>query len=365
MTGPGRRPPGHRLEFQTARRLASLPPSWQLALAGGRPVARDGLILDPGLQLLLALRRRRGLRPLETLPVAAARRRIRRDAAAATGRPVPVGLVTDLALDGPAGPLPARHYRPPEAGRPPPLLLFLHGGGFVVCDLDTHDQACRLLCRVAGVQVLSVGYRLAPEHRFPAAVHDAWAALGWAAANATRLGADPTRLAVGGDSAGGNLAAVVAQRAAHEGGPALALQLLIYPAVDRTRPYRSLELFADGFFLTRAEIEWFHRTYSTPDDRGHPWLSPIRGPDLSGLAPALVVTAGFDPLRDEGEAYAAAMAAAGTEVRLRRHPAMIHGFINMIDLSLTARAALAGVAGEVRAMLAGARRNPSGDEASR
>jgi acetyl esterase len=340
-----------RLRFQLARRLGALPPAWQRRLARAGPVTRDGLTLDPGLQLLLALRGRRRLVPLETLPVAAARRRTRREAAAATGRLLPVRSVADLTVDGADGPLPARHYTPHAQEGPHPLLLYLHGGGFVVCDLDTHDQACRLLCRQAGVQVLSVAYRLAPEHPFPAAVSDAWAALCWAAANATRLGADPARLAVGGDSAGGNLAAVVAQRAAREGGPALALKLLLYPPVDRTTPYRSLELFADGFFLTRAEIDWFDRNYASPEDRGDPRRSPLRAADLSGMAPALVVTAGFDPLRDEGEAYAAALAAAGTEVRLCRFPGMLHGFVNMIDLSRSARAALVEVAGEVGVML--------------
>jgi acetyl esterase len=342
-----------RLQFHLARRLDGLPPSWQRRLAGGAPVTLDGLTLDPGLQLLLALRRRR-LVELESLSPAAARRLICREAAAVTGRPLPVGSVADLTVDGAAGPLPARHYTPAEPG-PHPLLLFLHGGGFVLCDLDTHDQVCRLLCRRAGVQVLSVAYRLAPEHPFPAAVSDAWAALCWAAGNAARLGADPARLAVGGDSAGGNLSAVVAQRAAREGGPTLALQLLLYPAIDRTAPYRSLELFADGFFLTRAEIDWFDRHYWTPDDRGDPRLSPLPGAGLPGLAPALVVTAGFDPLRDEGEAYAAAMAAGGTEVRLRRHPGMIHGFANLIDVSRSARAALVEVADEARTMLAATR----------
>jgi acetyl esterase len=354
---PARRRVGDRLQFRAARRLGALPPSWQLRLAGSRPVTVDGLTLDPGLQLLLALRRRRHLRPVETLTPAAARRRIRREAAAATGPPVPVGSVTDLTVDGAAGPLPARHYVPDEAGGPHPLLLFLHGGGFVFCDLDTHDQVCRLLCREARVQVLSVDYRLAPEHPFPAAVSDAWAALCWAAGNAGRLGADPARLAVGGDSAGGNLSAVVAQRARREGGPELALQVLIYPAVDRTTDYRSLELFADGFFLTRAEIDWFNANYFSPEDRDDLRLSPLLG-DLAGLAPALVVTAGFDPLRDEGEAYAAALAAAGTEVTLRRHAGMIHGFVNMIDLSRSARAAMVEVAGEVGAMLAAARPVP-------
>ncbi len=354
MTRPARQRLGERLQYRAARRLVALPPGWRRRLAGGEPVTLDGLTLEPELQLLLALRRRRHLRPLETLTPPAARRWIRREAAAATGRPLPVGSVTELTLPGPAGPLPARHYVPDEPGGPPPLLLFLHGGGFVMCDLDTHDQACRLLCRQAGVQVLSVHYRLAPEHPFPAAVSDAWAALCWAADNAAALGADPARLAVGGDSAGGNLSAVAAQRAAREGRPALALQVLVYPAVDRTTSYRSLDLFADHFFLTRAEIDWFNRNYFSPEGRGDPRLSPLRG-ELSGLAPALVVTAGFDPLRDEGEAYAAALAAAGTEVTLRRHPGMIHGFVNMIDLSGAARAALVEVADEVRAILAAAR----------
>jgi acetyl esterase len=210
----------------------------------------------------------------------------------------------------------------------------------------------------AGAQVLSVAYRLAPEHPFPAAVDDAWAALCWAAANAASLGADPARLAVGGDSAGANLSAVVAQRAAREGGPPLAAQVLLYPPVDRRAPYPSLELFADGFFLTRAEIDWFDRLYATEEQRGDPRRSPLRAADLGGLAPALVVTAGFDPLRDEGEAYAAAMAAAGTQVRLRRHASLIHGFLNMIDLSRAARAATVEVGDELRIMLAGARPAP-------
>jgi acetyl esterase len=355
----GRAPPGDRLRFEVARVLTALPPRWQVRLAGGRPVIRDGLTLDPSLQLLLRLTRRRAARwPVATLSPAAARRWTSRMAAAASGRPVPVRSVTDLTIDGPAGPLPVRHYTPDEPGGPHPLLLFLHGGGFVVCDLDTHDQICRLLCRQAGVQVLSVAYRLAPEHRFPAAVSDSWAALRWAADNAARLGADPARLAVGGDSAGGNLSAVLAQRAAREGGPPLALQLLLYPAIDRGTTYRSLELFAEGFFLTRAEIDWFHRHYCLPEDRGDPLLAPLRCPDLSGLAPALVVTAGFDPLRDEGEAYAAAVAAAGNQVRLRRFDGMIHGFANMIDLSPSARAAMVGIASEVGVVLAPARPLP-------
>jgi acetyl esterase len=339
-----------RLQFHAARSLDSLPSGWQRRLAGP-PVVVDGATLDPGLQVLLNLRRRRGYTPLPGLAPVEARRRTSRDAAGATGRPVPVGPVTELTISGAASPLPARHYAPAESDGPRPMLVFLHGGGFVIGDIDTHDQACRMLCRYAGIHVLSVGYRLAPEDPFPCAVEDVWAALLWAAANAERLGADPSRLAIGGDSAGGNLSAVAAQRAAREGGPALALQLLLYPGTDRTTPYPSLELFSDGFFLTREEIGWFQLNYSPGVDLADPRISPLCASDLSGVAPALVVTAGFDPLRDEGEAYAAALARAGINVRQRREASLIHGFVNMTDLNAASHAALVEIAGEVRTLL--------------
>ena len=350
-----------RVQYEVARRLAAMPTSWQLRLAGREPVIRDGLTLDPSLQVLLEMRRRRGITPLPGLSPAAARRRARRESAAAAGPPVPVAAVRDLTIDGADGPLPARHYAPaqdgadrqyaPDEGGDRPLLVFYHGGGFVLGDLETHDQACRMLCRHAGVHVLSVDYRLAPEHPFPAAVEDAWAALRWAFAHARELGANPASVAVGGDSAGGNLAAVVSQIAAAEGGPAPVLQLLLYPALDRSTPYPSLDLFADSFFLTRDEIDWFEQHYSGGAERVDPRLSPMRRDGLGRLAPAFVVTAGFDPLRDEGEAYAATMADAGTAVRLRRESGMIHGFINMVDLSRTARAVLVEIAEELREML--------------
>jgi len=344
---------GDRVQYQLARWLMGLPPSWQLRMAGGRPVVLDGAPLDPGLQLLLALRRRT-VPSLPALSPADARRRIRFEMQAIAGTPVPVRSVADLTVDGAEGRLPARHYAPDEPGGPHPLLVFYHGGGFVIGDLETHDQVCRMLARHAGVHVLAVDYRLAPEDPFPAAPEDAWAALRWAAAHAAELGADPARLAVGGDSAGGNLAAVVAQRTVREGHPGLALQLLLYPTVDRNTAWPSLELFAEDFFLTSEEIAWFQRNYSEGVDPTDPRLAPLRGADLPGQPPALVVTAGFDPLRDEGEAYAAALTEAGTTVRLRREDGMIHGFANMVDLSTTARVRLIEIAGEARAMLAGA-----------
>ena len=345
-----------RASYRTARALSALPPAAMLRLAGGAPVVRDGERLEPEVQLTLSLMERQGEPPLSDLSVPAARERSRRQGIAFAGPTVPAGAVRDLEVDGAAGPLPARLYSPEESGGPHPLLVFFHGGGFTVGDLDTHDGPCRLLCRHAGAHVLAVEYRLAPEHPWPAAPEDCWAALGWAAAHAAGLGADPDRLAVGGDSAGGNLSAVVAQRAAREGGPALRLQLLIYPSTDASVTYPSEDRFAEGFFLTKSEIAWFTRNYCGTDfDAAHPALSPLRAPDLAdlaGLAPALVVTAGFDPLRDEGDAYAEALRTAGTVVYHRRMGGMIHGFINMGGVSRVSRDAVIELAGISRAMLA-------------
>ncbi|MCI0689049.1 MAG: alpha/beta hydrolase [Sporichthyaceae bacterium] len=354
MTDPVRLRRADRAQVRVVRALLKLPPRWQIRLSGKPVVQVDGLTLDPQLQLLLAVRARRHLTPLPQLTPTAARRQVRLDAAAASGPPIAVGSVTDRTVDGAAGPLPARHYRPSGiAPDPQPLLIYFHGGGFVLCDLDTHDQTCRLLCRYAGVPVLSVDYRLAPEHPFPAAAEDAAAALSWVFEHAAELGADPARIAIGGDSAGANLAAVISAEAAHAGGPTPAAQLLLYPAIDRTDQavYPSLELFADGFFLTREEIDWFKLNYTGGLDLIDPRLSPLHAKDLSGLPPALLVTAGFDPLRDEGEAYAAALRAAGTPVVLRREPSLIHGFANMIDLSRAARVAMIEIAKQLRDLL--------------
>jgi len=332
----------------------------QLRLSGRRPVCVDGDVLAPELQLSLALLERRREPPLETLPPAEARQARRRLAAVCAGKPVAVGAVNELLLDTEV-PLRARHYAPSEAGGPQPLLVFYHGGGFTFGDLDTHDVVCRILCRHAGAHVLAVDYRLAPEHPFPAAVEDARAALGWAYANAGRLGADPRRIGAGGDSAGGNLAAVVSQLAAHDGGPAPVLQLLIYPATDFTRRRRSRELFGEGFLLTTTEMKWFETNYlgAARTQASDPRASPLLAEDLSGLAPALVVTAAFDPLRDEGEDYAKALQAAGTPATLRRFPGLIHGFISAAGLSRTCREALIEIAGATRAMFAAAARPES------
>jgi acetyl esterase len=340
-----------RLDFVIARSADALPTRVQERLAP--PVHRDGLTLDPGIALLLRMRAMRGMPNLRELPPAGARAGSRREALAMTGPRTEVGPVRELEVPGPCGMLPARHYAPPHAASGAPLVVFFHGGGFVLCDVDTHDEACRLLCKYAGVHVLSVAYRLAPEEPFPAAVEDATAAFRWGAQNARSLGADPSRVAVAGDSAGGNLAAVVSL-IARDRGAAPALQLLLYPSVDRTRVRPSLELFAEGFFLERADIDWFLDQYVGPtkEARAQPHVSPLLASDLSNLPPALVITAGFDPLRDEGEAYAEALRAAGGTVVVRRFESLVHGFGNMTGIHRASRDAMIEIAGALRTMLA-------------
>ncbi|MFZ0043516.1 MAG: alpha/beta hydrolase [Solirubrobacteraceae bacterium] len=347
--------PRQRVQHQILRTLAALPPGVQVRLSGGPPVQIDGDTLAPEVQLSLAMLERRGDPPLETLAPEDARLARRQLAAVYQGEPLPVGSVDELNI-GPDGALPARHYAPAEAGGPHPLLVFYHGGGFTFGDLVTHDGVCRMLCRHSGAHVLAVDYRLAPEHPFPAAVEDARAALHWAFANAAELGADPERIGVGGDSAGGNLAAVVAQLAAHDGGPAPVLQLLIYPVTDFTTRRRSRELFGEGFLLTNSEMDWFEANYfgTDPTRARDPRASPLLTDDLSGLAPALVFTAAFDPLRDEGEEYARALKRAGTPATLRRFPGFIHAFVSAAGVSRKQRDAVIEIAGATRGAFAAA-----------
>jgi acetyl esterase len=343
-----RRRLGDQAQYLAARALTALPPRAQIRLAGGKPIVVDGERLHPELQLLLHLRERTGVPAMSADTPERARRQSRREAIAYAGSPVPVGAVTDLEIPSPDGALAARHYAPEEPGGPHPLLVYFHGGGFVIGDLEVYDQACRTLCRHGGVHVLSVEYRLAPEHPFPAAVDDAAAAFDWARAHAAELGADPHRVAIGGDSAGGNLAAVTAREA--DARPIA--QLLIYPAVDTTdRTHPSHELFAEGFFLTRADREWFHDHYLGGGPHEDPRSLPLGEHALDGLPPAIVVTAAFDPLRDEGEAYASALREAGVPVLLRRFPGLIHGFINMTGVSRASRDATIEIAGALRALV--------------
>lgn len=232
----------------------------------------------------------------------------------------------NIAIDGPGGKLALRIYQPAGAG-PFPIAMMFHGGGWVIGDLDTADWQSRAVCDGAGCIVASVDYRLAPEHRFPAAAEDCYAATVWAQREAAALGGEPGRLAVVGDSAGGNLAAAVALLARDRGGPALKLQALVYPATDGlsfdTPSYRDN---ADGYLLTAAAMRWFWNHYADEADRASPYASPLRAHDLANLPPALVLTAEFDPLRDEGEAYAARLEAAGNQVECVRFDGLIHGF---------------------------------------
>lgn len=297
--------------------------------------------LDPQIAGLLDFLASSGAPAMHEGSPEAARQMFR--ALAVGGRPegtaVPVRSVEDVTLPGPAGDLAARVYRPDAEGARPTVVLF-HGGGWVIGDLDTHDNMARSICRDCEAVVVSVDYRLAPEAPFPAAVEDALAATRWVASRLADLGGDG-RLAVAGDSAGGNLAAVVAQQLRDAGGPALTAQLLVYPAVDVTGDYASRWENAEGYFLDLPTMAWFMDHYAA-DAALHedPRISPLRHTDLSGLPPAVVVTAEYDPLRDEGEAYAEALVAAGVPVEVRRFDGMIHGFFDMGAFSPGAQAAI-------------------------
>jgi acetyl esterase len=311
--------------------------------------------VDP--QLVDLLRRVEAAPPLSSHGPEKAREVFRRlNALVAEAAPeVPVAAVEDAVVPGAAGPLRTRVYRPAGSG-PHPTLVFFHGGGFTVGDLDSHDGQCRLLCREGGVVVLSTEYRLAPESPFPAAVEDALAATRWAADHVDELGRDGGRLAVGGDSAGGNLAAVVAQES-RTAGPPLAAQLLIYPATDLISERPSHERNGNGYFLTTGEIEWFHANYlPDPAAGSDPRASPLRAGDLSGLPPAVIATAEFDPLLDDGDAYAEALAAGGVPVVHRRFDGLVHGFFGLGPLSESAETAIRRLCADLREVLSLQRR---------
>lgn len=249
------------------------------------------------------------------------------------GRPAPepVARVANLTIPGPGGELPIRIYSPRGSG-PFPVLVFFHTGGWQVGDLDTQDSLCRRLTNLTPCIVLAVDYRLAPEHPFPAAPEDCYAATRWAATHATRFQGDAARIAVGGDSAGGNLAAVVALMARDRGGPQLALQLLICPATDFRLSSQSMEAYAEGYNVTRAQMTWTMNNYlPNAADRGHPLASPLLAPHLSGLPPALIITAEYDPLRDDGEAYGRRLEEAGGQAVVSRYDGMIHGFVDFFE----------------------------------
>jgi acetyl esterase len=308
--------------------------------------------LDPQVLAMRERSEKAGTPPLYTLTLAQAREADLAAIQAASGGDEPVHEVVDRTVPGPDGTdLPVRIYRP-SGERDLPVLVYFFGGGWTLGSIETSDAVCRTLANATGALVLAPGYRLAPEHKFPAAVHDCHAAVCWVAANGTEIGADPTRIAVGGDSAGGNLAAAVTLLA-REGGPRLAAQLLVYPNTDYLSDTPSLRENTDPYLFNRTSVGWYWGHYlADPADGSDPLASPLRADDLSGLPPALVITAEFDPLRDQAEEYAAALSKAGVPAVSRRYDGMVHGFFCMSGELAAGRRALAEAAAFLRDRLA-------------
>lgn len=306
--------------------------------------------LDPQCEAFLRGLESMGLPPLETMPVAQARTTME-SLRMMMGIPEDVSVVEDRTIPGPAGELPVRIFTPEGTG-PMGALVFFHGGGFVTGSIDLVDPICRALANRSGCVVVAPGYRLAPEHPYPAAPDDAYAAVSWLSDNAAEFGVDPTRIAVGGDSAGANLAAVTCLRARARGGPAIAFQLLVYPVTDCTGDYPSHRENGEGYLLTTSLLEWFLDHYMAGSGReAEPDLAVMNAPDLSGLPPAFILTAEFDPLRDEGEAYAARLEEAGVAVDARRYDGQIHIFFWLPAVIDRGRQAIDDAADAVRKAL--------------
>ena len=307
--------------------------------------------VNPQIQEILDFMAARKAPPLNTLAPPQARIAMAKARTLVRGDEVPLARIEDRSFPGPAGPIPVRLYAD-STGTPLPMLLYLHGGGFVVGDLESHDDVCRRLARAAGCLVISVDYRLAPEHQFPAGLDDSFAAAQWVTAHALELGGDPTRLAVGGDSAGANLATVLALLARDRGGPSIKTQVLVYPVTAHDLSAQSMHDNAEGYFLTLDMIHYFMAHYlATPGELEHPLVSPLKAPHLGGLPPAYVLTAAYDPLCDEGTAYAARLREAGVPVVHRHYADAIHGFFTFTKTDI-ARQAIDEVAAHLRTALA-------------
>jgi acetyl esterase len=321
-------------------------------LLAGRPIRIDDNTLDVTLQLMLASSRLSGKEGL-ILSEDVSKARTEIDLLAAQFPRLSADVtVTDVAVPGPGGDVPAIHLRP-EGADGAPLLVYYHGGGFVVGGYGTHGNLCEVISHRAGVHLLFVDYRLAPEHKAPSAVEDAYTAYRWACGHAAELGADPRRVAVGGDSAGANLSAVVSRRARDDGAPPPVLQMLLYPITNFAGNTRSMGLFADGYFLRRWDMDFCNDKYlgGSGIDPADPQVSPLLADDLSGLPPALLVTAGFDPLRDEGRQYADALRAAGNTVDAREFGSLTHSFPNFSGLGGAGAAATHEIISALRAHL--------------
>lgn len=330
------------------RALMSLPRPVLRALAGGGVVYRGGRTLDPRIQFLAA--QARNAPPLSSVTPAEARAGTAQMLAPLAGRPEPGVRIETLAVPGGEAEIAARAYRPADQDPAAPLMVFAHFGGGVIGDLDTCDVFCAILAKVALCPVLSVDYRLAPEHRFPAALDDVTAAFRWAQDNGPRFGALAGAVAIGGDSMGANFAAVIAQETRRRAERPPVMQLLVYPALDVAGEGPAMRLHADAYPLSRATMEWFMGHYMRPGDSpGDPRLSPMREADLAGLAPAVIATAGFDPLLDQGETYARALRAAGVSVSYRCYDHLAHAFTAYTGISPAADAACREIAALVRA----------------
>jgi acetyl esterase len=312
------------------------------------PDARSGHApVDPQARAVIDYLSRLGLPPIDQVSPPEARRQYRETRAALRPPAPELPDVRDVEADGSGGRIPLRLYRPADGVLP--AFIYFHGGGWVVGDLDTHDVVCRQIARQSGAAVIAVDYRLAPEHRFPAAADDAWSATAWIAAHAAELGIDPKRLAVGGDSAGGGLAAVVAVMARDSTKLRLALQVLVYPVLDLRAQSASYSAYAEGYLLTRAGMRWYIAQYAPTPDAVNDWrASPLLAPWVHGVAPALVIAAELDPLVDEGEAYARRLQGARVAVEYHRVDGMIHGFLTMGGKVDKANDAVATIASALR-----------------
>ncbi|MBT2488398.1 alpha/beta hydrolase [Streptomyces sp. ISL-96] len=317
------------------------------------------MAFDPQLQALYDQRAAQGARPLYEMTLDEARAADLAAVQADAGTPEPVREVLDESIPGPAGPLPVRVYRPDAGPDPLPVLVYFFGGGWTLGSIETSDAICRSLANGAGCLTIAVGYRLAPENKFPAALHDCFAGLRWAADHAARLGADPSRIAVGGDSAGGNLAAAMTLMARDAGGPAIRAQLLVYPNTDYLADTESRRENSDPLLFNSKSVQWYWDNYLTsPEDGNNPLVSPLRASSHAGLPQALVITAEYDPLRDEGEQYAQRLRDSGVPVESTRYPGVAHGFFAMAGTLDAGSRALGQAAAYLRTAFAGDLRGP-------
>ncbi len=346
-----------RIARAVIRVAGSLPESLQRRLAG-LPRQANHAMLDPEMALGLRLMNAAAGDTFETLPLAAGRAQIDSEAWI-VGDARLGGDVREILVAGGDGPVRARLYRPAadSATGTGGALVYFHGGGWVLGNLESADSASRALAEKAETTVISIDYRLAPEHPYPAAIEDALAAFDDVCRRAEEFGIDPALVAIGGESAGGNITAVLAQRIARRGtGPRPCFQLMFMPVTDLSRRHDSYREFSSGYFLSEAQMSWYAQRYLPNEELTEdPGVSPLLASDLSGLPPAMVVTAGFDVLRDEGEAYAARLAAAGVPVAVRRVPGIVHGSINATGVGRTGREVLAEAAGALRTAMAFAR----------